>query len=66
VDPVTGSLVSFDFNFRPSDGVKNEIISGNGISSQGPPAFMARADHDKALKRSIYNFVTGQMTQEDK
>jgi len=65
-NPATGPLVSDELSFRPSDGVKIEIISGDGANPQGLPAFMARADHEKATKRCTYNFLTAKMTEEDK
>lgn len=65
-NPATGSLVSAEFGFKPSDGVKIEIISGNGANPQGPPAFTARADHEKATKRYTYDFSTSRMIEEDK
>jgi len=62
---LTGPLASAEFKFRPSTGVKIEIISGNGASPEGPPAFRARAVHEKASKRYTYDFVTDQMTEEE-
>jgi Tfp pilus assembly protein PilE len=57
-NPPSGSLVSAEFNFRPSEGVKIEII-GHG------DAFTAQASHKSATKKYKYNFATGQITEED-
>ena len=65
-NPVTGALFSSELSFRPSDGVKIEIIAGDGANPQGPPSFTARADHDKATIRCTYDFITAQMTEEEK
>jgi prepilin-type N-terminal cleavage/methylation domain-containing protein len=65
-NPVTGSLSSPEFKLYPADGVKIEITAGDGANPQGPPAFTAKADHVKATKRYYFNFVTAQMTEEDK
>lgn len=64
-DTVTGPLVSGEFKFRPSKGVKIEIISGDGANPEGPPAFTARSSHEKATKTFSYNFVTAEMTEGD-
>ena len=65
-NPVTGTLVSSDFPYRPSEGVKISIISGDGSDPQGATAFIAQGDHDKSTKRYAHNFKTGQMTAEEK
>jgi prepilin-type N-terminal cleavage/methylation domain-containing protein len=64
-DTPTGTIVFPEVNFRPSNGVKIEIISGDGATPQGPPAFTARATHEKASKRYAYNFATDEMTEEE-
>lgn len=56
--PATGPLVSSEFNFRPSEGVKIEI-TGHGA------AFTAQASHKSATKKYNYNFTTSQITEKD-
>ena len=65
-NPATGPLATSEFKARPSEGVRIEIISGHGAAPQGPPAFIARADHERATVRYSYNFATDQLTEEDK
>jgi hypothetical protein len=59
-DQPSGTLVIPDAHFVPSDGVRIEIISGNGQSPSGPHCLTARASHVKSDITYEYDFATGQ------
>ena len=59
----SGTLTAPDFLFTPSDGVRIEIISGDGQNYLGPPAFKAMARHDRSKYTYEYDFSTKQTTE---
>lgn len=56
----SGTLVIPDAHFIPSEGVRVEIISGNGQSPAGPHSFTAKASHVKLDVTYEYDFATRQ------
>ena len=63
-NPPVGTLDITELKFHPSEGVTIEIISGDE-DGRGDP-FIARADHEKATKKYVYDFSTSRLTEEDK
>ena len=64
--PPTGTLNVPEFKFKPSDGVRIEIISGDGANPNNPGApFKVQASHNKLKSKCIYDFSTSQTTEMD-
>jgi prepilin-type N-terminal cleavage/methylation domain-containing protein len=61
--PLSGSLVAPDFPFRPSEGVRVDITSGDGQEVKGPPSFKAAARHPRTKTYYEYDFLTGITTE---
>jgi prepilin-type N-terminal cleavage/methylation domain-containing protein len=62
----SGTLVIPDANFVPSDGVRVEIISGNGQSPTGLHCLIARVSHAKLDVIYEYDFATRQTIERQK
>jgi len=62
----TGTLNREELKYSPSPGVRIDIISGDGASPDGPPAFRAEATHDMASLVYVYNFSTHEYTERGK
>ena len=62
----SGTLVIPDAHFVPSDGVRVEIISGNGQSPAGPHYLTARVSHVKLDVTYEYDFATRQTIERQK
>ena len=65
-NPPTGTLSIPAFYFIPSEGVKIEIISGDGANPNDPGSpFKAQASHKKSKAKCIYDFSTSQTIVKD-
>lgn len=62
-NPPVGPLYKPEFPFRPSDGVRIEIISGDGQQSPRSPGFKVESRHKKITTTYVYDFSTGQTTE---
>ena len=64
--PPTGTLNVPEFKFKPSEGVRIEIISGDGANPNDPGApFKVQASHKKSKAKCIYDFSTSQTIEMD-
>ena len=63
--PPSGTLVVPDFTFVPSEGVRVEIISGDGQDYRGTPPFMATAKHTKIKNYYEYDFAVSKTTERE-
>jgi len=61
-----GGLDSPELAFTPSEGVKVEIISGDGAHPCTPPFFKAESSHENSNVTFIYDFSTDVMTRKEK
>jgi type II secretory pathway pseudopilin PulG len=61
-----GGLDSAVLGFTPSEGVKVEIISGDGAHPLTPPVFKAESSHENSSVTFIYDFSTDVMTRKEK
>jgi prepilin-type N-terminal cleavage/methylation domain-containing protein len=61
--PPSGTLAVPDFNFRPSEGVRFEIIAGDGQDYRGTPPFMATAKHVHSKIYYEYDFAVRKTTE---
>jgi type II secretory pathway pseudopilin PulG len=61
-----GGLDSPELNFTPSEGVKIEIISGDGAQPMAPPFFKAESSHENSSVTFIYDFSTDVMSRKEK
>ncbi len=59
-------LDSAVLGFTPSEGVKIEIISGDGAHPLTPPVFKAESSHENSSVTFIYDFSTDVMTRKEK
>ena len=59
-------LDSAVLGFTPSEGVKIEIISGDGAHPRTPPVFKAESSHENSSVTFIYDFSTDVMTRKEK
>ncbi|MCX5846388.1 MAG: type II secretion system protein [Deltaproteobacteria bacterium] len=65
-NPPTGTLSIPEFKFKPSEGVRIEIISGDGANPNDPGSpFKAQASHKKSKAKCIYDFSTSQTIVKD-
>ena len=65
-NPPTGTLSIPEFKFKPSEGVRIEIISGDGANPNDPGfPFKAQASHKKSKAKCIYDFSTSQTIVKD-
>ncbi|HYA13635.1 MAG TPA: hypothetical protein VEF33_04770 [Syntrophales bacterium] len=64
--PPIGTLSVPEFKFEPSDGVRIEIISGDGAHPNNPDSpFKAEARHKKTKAKYIFDFSTHQTIEKD-
>ena len=61
-----GGLDSAELGFAPSEGVKIEIISGDGANPLNPPVFKAESSHENSSVTFIYDFSIDVMTRKEK
>jgi len=61
--PPLGTLAVPDFSFVPSEGVRVEIISGDGQDYRGTPSFMATAKHTQLKIYYEYDFAVRKTTE---
>jgi prepilin-type N-terminal cleavage/methylation domain-containing protein len=61
--PPSGTLVVPDFTFVPSEGVRVEIISGDGQDYSGTPHFMATVKHAQIKIYYEYDFAVSKTTE---
>jgi type II secretory pathway pseudopilin PulG len=61
-----GGLDSPELDFSPSEGVKVEIISGDGAHPLTPPVFKAESSHKNSSVTFIYDFSTDVTTRKEK
>ena len=63
--PPSGTLAVPDFSFVPSDGVRAEIISGDGQDYRGTPPFIATVKHAKIKIYYEYDFAVSKTTERE-
>ncbi|MDO9229989.1 MAG: prepilin-type N-terminal cleavage/methylation domain-containing protein [Syntrophales bacterium] len=61
--PYSGTLAVPEFNFRPSEGVSVEIISGDGQDYMGTPPFIVTAKHEQSKIYYEYDFAVRKTTE---
>jgi prepilin-type N-terminal cleavage/methylation domain-containing protein len=65
-NPPVGALTAAGFIFSPSEGVKIEIVSGDGANPYDPGSpFKAQASHKKSKSTCMYDFSTNQTFEKD-
>jgi prepilin-type N-terminal cleavage/methylation domain-containing protein len=63
--PLSGTLAVPNFPFAPSEGVRIQIISGDGQDYKGTPPFIATAKHKQTKVYYVYDFATGRTTERE-
>jgi prepilin-type N-terminal cleavage/methylation domain-containing protein len=61
--PPSGTLAVPGFSFVPSEGVRVQIISGDGQDYRGTPPFIATARHKQSKIYYEYDFALGKTTE---
>ena len=63
--PLSGTLAVPNFPFVPSEGVRVQIISGDGQDYKGTPPFIVTAKHKQSKVYYEYDFAAGKTTERE-